>query len=266
MGRLAQLGKVIAVIFGPIALILATVSVVGEEAGAFVALGFFGVVGLGLAAAGVGRIRAWLRLRGSSSSDPGAVDPGPVEIEGVARPLETTIDPPHADDGVDSLIYERVVKKKRREHDDDGTREYWDTTTNDTETLPFVVAGDSGEVVIDPEGADLLLEDSYSHHGSDYREYVRRLDAGEEVYVAGEAVHATSYSGETDGKQYVVERPSTRVPEALRRLYDRPFLVADSAEETAVKRLFRAGAKVCGLALFYNVIYVPLLLGFVGVL
>jgi hypothetical protein len=49
------------------------------------------------------------------------------------------------------------------------------------------------------------------------------------------------------------------VPEALRRLYDRPLV-------TAEKRPFRTGANVCGLALFQDIIYAPLLLGFVGVL
>jgi hypothetical protein len=52
----------------------------------------------------------------------------------------------------------------------------------------------------------------------------------------------------------------------LRQPCDCSFLVADSVEETAERRLSRAGAKLCGVALFYNVIYVPLLLGFVGVL
>jgi len=266
MGKLAQIGKAAATIFVPIGIIIATVLVAGDWAGALVTMGLFGLVGLGLAAAGVGRALAWLRLRGSAATDPGAVDTGPTEIGGVARPLNGTLDPPRSDEDTESLVYEHVVKKKRRDHSDGETREYWETQTNVTETVPFVVEGDGGDVVVDPEDADLLLEDSYSQRGSQQQEYVRRVDPDEEVYVAGNAVHATSYDGETDGRQYAVERPPTRVPELLRRLYDRPFVVADTAEETAEKRLFWAGVKVCGLALFYNAIYAPMLLAILGVI
>ena len=266
MGRLAQFGKAMAVIFVPIGIIIATALVAGDWAATLVTMGLFGIVGLGLAAAGVGRVRGWLKLRASSATDPGAVDPGPAELEGVARPLNGTLDPPRSDEDTESLVYEHVVKRKRQDHSDGETREYWDTQTNVTETIPFVVEGDGGDVVVDPEDADLLLEDSYSQQGSQLREYVRRVDPDEEVYVAGNVVHATSYDGETDGRQYAVKRPPTRVPEVLRRLYDRPFVVADAAEATAEKRLFWAGVKVCGLALFYNAIYVPVLLAILGVI
>lgn len=80
-----------------------------------------------------------------------------------------------------------------------------DTTTSDTETAPFVVAGDGG-VVVGPEGTDLLLADAYSHHGSDHREYVRHLDVDEAVYVAGETTHTTSCHDEVNGSQCAVER------------------------------------------------------------
>ncbi|WP_299266035.1 hypothetical protein [Halorientalis sp.] len=264
MGSLEQIGKAAGVIVFPIAVIIAVTAVAGRRAGALAVFALFGLVGIALLLAGAGRIRAWLRLRGSSAAGPDRVDPGPTEVAGTARPLEETVEPPRADDETESLVYEHIVKKKRRETDEDGTREYWEATTNDTVTVPFVVEGGNDAVVVDPAGADLLLEDSFSERDSARREYVRRLDPGEAVYVAGEAVHTTEVDGNTDGRQYVIKRPETRVPELLRRVYDQPFVLSDSSEDDAERRLLWNGVKASGLALFYNAIYVGLLVALLG--
>ena len=264
IGSIEQIGAVAGLVLFPIAVIVAVTAVAGQAAGGLAVLAVFDIVGIALLLAGAGRIRAWLRLRGSSAAGPDRVDPGPTEVAGTARPLEETVEPPRADDGTESLVYEHIVEKKRRETDEDGTREHWEATTNDTVTVPFVVEGEDGAVVVDPAGADLLLEDSFSERRSARREYVRRLDPGEEVYVAGEAVHATGVDGNTDGQQYAIKRPETRAPELLRRVYDQPFVLSDSSEDDAEKRLFWNGVKASGFALFYNAIYVGILVAFLG--
>jgi len=262
MGRLANAAKAAATIFVPVGLIMTASAVAGQDAALLVTVAFFGLVGLLLVLASAGRTRAWLRLRGSSATDPGTVNPGPVEVTGTAWPLDSrdTLTPPRADEGAESLVYEHAIQKKRRSSDPDEP-DRWKTTTNTSEGVVFAVEGDAGEVVVDPTGADLLLDDSYTAENSARREYVRRLDPGEQVYVAGEAVSATGFDGPTDGRRYGIERPSTRVPEVLRRVYDQPFVVSDTSEEGAQRQLLANGLKIAGLALFYNVLYVGILVG-----
>ena len=104
----------------------------------FVAL--FVLIGLLILAGGIGRLRAWWRLKGSEASAPGSLDTGPVELEGTARSLEETLTSPR--ENADSLVYEHVVKEKHVDHDpDQGSRTEWRTVVNETETVPFVVEG-----------------------------------------------------------------------------------------------------------------------------
>jgi hypothetical protein len=214
----------------------------------FVAL--FVLIGFVILAGGVGRLRAWWRLRGSEASAPGRLDTGPVEVEGTAKPLEDTLSSPR--ENVDSLVYEHVVKEKHVDHDpDQGTDTEWRTVVNDTETVPFVVEGEGGSAVVDPEGATKLLEPSVQKRQGDRRIEVSRLDVDEPVYVAGQSVDASKADVATDGQRRVVKEPTTWMPNVLRRLYEAPFVLSDAKEENAEDRLFWSGVKTLGLGVVW---------------
>jgi len=221
----------------------------------FVAL--FILIGLLILAGGIGRLRAWWRLKGSEASAPGSLDTGPVELEGTARSLEETLTSPR--ENADSLVYEHVVKEKHVDHDpDQGSRTEWRTVVNETETVPFVVEGQRESAVVDPAGATKLLESSLERRQGDRRIEVSRLDVGEPVYVAGQAVDATRADVATDGQRRVVRDSSTWMPNLLQRLYEGPFVLSDSKEGEAEDRLFWSGVKTTAVGVLW--------LGLIGVI
>jgi hypothetical protein len=216
--------------------------------GGFIAL--FALIGLVILAGGVGRLRAWWRLRGSEASTPGNLGTGQVEVEGTAKPLEETLSSPR--ENADSLVYEHIVKEKHVDHDpEQGTHTEWRTIVNDTETVPFVVEGGGGSAVVDPAGATNLLESSIERRQGDRRIEVNRLDVGEPVYVAGQSVDATDADVPTDGHRRVVREPTTWMPNVLRRLYEAPFVLSDAKEGEAEDRLFWSGVKTLGLGVVW---------------
>ena len=216
-------------------------------AGAFL---LFVVIGIAILAGGVGRLRAWWRLRQSSASAPGSLDTGPVEVEGTAAPLDETLSSPRED--ADSLVYEHTVKEKHVDHDpDQGTQTEWRTIVDETETVPFVVEGEDGSAVVDPAGTTKLLDPSVERRQGDRRITVSRLDVGEPVYVAGESVTASSSEVRTDGQRRVVREPTTWMPNVLRRLYEAPFVLSDSKEGEAEDRLFWSGVKTSALGVLW---------------
>lgn len=256
MGGVRKFARAAVAIAVPFVLLFAANAVAGRD-GALVVVLFGLAAGVVVfTAAAVGRILAWFRLRDAEAVAPTQVDSGPVEVEGTAEPLGETLDSPRSGDNTESLAYEHIVKQKEYRSTEDGGQQVWETKKNETQTTPFLVTDGEDGVVVRPEDADLLLSESYEDRGSQRREYVRRLDAGEDVYVAGEAVPATAVDGRTDGREYVLRRPTTWVPTVLQRLYDRPFVVSDSVEDEAERRLLRSALKWAGVALFVDVFFV----------
>ncbi len=210
-------------------------------------VGLFVLVGVVILIAALGRFRAWWRLKNSEASAPARLDTGHTEVEGTAQPLENTLTSPR--EGTTCVVYEHKVEERRIDHDPDGgTRREWHTITDETHTVPFVIEGERGEAVVDPDGATNLLETSVSTRSGDRRTTVKRLDVGEPAYVAGEAVRAIETDVPTDGQRHVVKGPSTWIPNALRRLYEDPFVLSDAKEGAAERRLLWSGVKFLAFA------------------
>jgi len=213
-------------------------------------VGLFVLVGIGIIVAAVGRFRAWWRLWGSEASQPDRLEIGHTEVQGTARPLETTLASPR--EGADCLVYEHTIEEQEIEHDPDGgTEREWRTVKDETRAVPFVIEGEYGETVVDPAGTTNLLETSVSDRSVDRRTTIKRLDVGEPVYVAGEAVRAGDADVPTDGQHHVVRGPSTWVPNALRRLHEEPFVLSDAKEGTAERRLLWSAVKILGFAVLW---------------
>jgi len=149
---------------------------------------------------------------------------GPVEIEGTAASDDDagTVTAPFT--GAECLAYEYEVEELRSS----GKNSSWRTLEEGSGGATFVVEDDTGRVRVDPEGADIRLEDHTTkvspgeelpeelaayvestdevekqdgtvdllvtelHVGNEQRFTERRLDPGEGVYVYGEARRAPS--------------------------------------------------------------------------
>lgn len=198
--------------------------------------GTFGIIGLYYLLSGIGRLRAWNELRGSSA---GAVTgPGAVEVEGIAQPHEETLDPPHA--ATDSLAYKYEREESRPDPDPDEHGDEWHTTKKERDSVPFVVNTGDQEVLVDPGDADLMFEKEVD--GNHQRRHTSwRLDDGEDVYVAGEAVPAADADVPPDGQRYTITGSSSMLGQKLSGLTGTPFIIADTGEDAAEGRMTKLG-------------------------
>jgi hypothetical protein len=235
--------------------------------------GVFALVGGLILLAGVGRLVAWGRLRLRAATAVSAARPGAVELVGTATTHETTLPAPFS--AGDCLAY--TYRVERYDPDDDGSN--WDTVSEGSAGVPFLLSDHTGSVLVDPDGAELLFARSHRSEvdndeepppvigrfleaettvehatgsislgpleiatGDRHRFTATRLDPGEPVYVAGEAVSVFDLDARPDGNySHVVRRPGSRLPSLLRRLVAAPFVVADGDEAVAQRRLLRRG-------------------------
>lgn len=197
-------------------------------------VGLFGLLGLVAVLSGVGQLSSWNTLRNSQA---GAVTgTGVTEVEGTARPLDETLTTPHWD--AESVAFE--FEREEYDHDVDEEGSNWETEESVTDSVPFVVESPDGDVVVEPSGANLLFEEQQEREGQ-YRYTENRLDVGEQVYAAGEAVRAEDVDVDTDGHKYVLTRTDTMVSGTLGSLFGSPFVLSDSGEDEAESRLLKSG-------------------------
>lgn len=134
-------------------------------------------------------------LRATSEVTAGRLQPGAgaVKVSGTAQPAgEDRV----GYDEPEHLAYRRKRERKRQQHRADG-----DVLDNDTisheggDAVPFYVADDTGQVLVDASRASLDLDwDDKSRNGA-WTEYYATLDAGDEVNVYGTAMAPGEHSG-----------------------------------------------------------------------
>lgn len=195
---------------------------------------------------GVSRLRVWNQLKQSSV---GPVNgSGLVELEGTATVHETTVDPPKGDGK--ALIYEYKREKRNNNHDPEDNTAEWRTTTDEAESTPFAVESEHGDVLVEPDNADLFLEGSTSYnHQSDTRVTMSRLDVDDPVYVAGTAVQASESTLNADSQQYTVTGGDALSGGILGGLTGSPFVISDSGESKAEGRIMQSALKYLLIAI-----------------
>jgi len=213
------------------------------------------VVGLFFLLSGIGRLRGWNELRGTSAGS--VTGPGTVEVEGVAKPHEETLDPPHGT--ADSLAYKYKLERKQNDPDPDDHGQEWDTVKTERDSVPFVVDDGGNEVLVDPEDADFLFQKELDGQ-TNQRHTSKRLDVDEQVYVAGQAVPAAEADVAPDGQRYAITGSESMLGKRLSGLTGTPFVIADSGEEAAEARLIRGALFNLGIGVL------ALGLGSVGIL
>lgn len=204
----------------------------------FVGGGAAVLFGLVSVVTGVSRLRSWNLLR--SSSPTGVSGTAMVEVEGTVEPLHETLDPPNAT--TDSVVYEYTKEEFKP---NTGSETNWNAVDSDEGSVPFMLANADRNVVVDPDDADVILEEEREKSG-DYRHKSRRLDVGESGYVAGTVVPAGEAAVDADGHRYVIEG-NTTIGGSFSGLFGSPFIVSDKGENEAESQLLTRGSIAFGV-------------------
>lgn len=190
---------------------------------------------------------------------------GVVEVEGVVEPLEETVTGPYT--GETAVAY--TCRRERREErtDDDGeTTTSWETVSRDSDAVPFLVADETGEVAVDPAGANLSITEaevtrggSTSRRRPEYQEYEGRIEPGEDVHVYGQLRTAADGEG-APGEERTYVGDGDEVSE---------FVVSDGSELRTVLRYVGTGLFLVVVASLWiplaTLLFLVMLEGAVGV-
>ncbi|AFZ72331.1 GIDE domain-containing protein [Natronobacterium gregoryi] len=229
----------------------------------------FVLIGVALVAVGCWKLRPVYHVYSGGIDDVVSVERAetPVELEGTATAAEETISSPLT--GTDCLVYEYEVE----EHQSSGNGSSWNTVAEGAAAVPFRLEDDTAGVRVEPEEADCALSTAVTvgvdggeqeptqveefleteselesenrsidlgvvevSTGNNRRYYERRLDPGEDVYVFGQS-HYDIDARETmrDVGAVIEDGPETPA-----------FVVADSCQYVAAKRLARPGLRWTG--------------------
>lgn len=225
------------------------------------------LVGLGLLGAGALLLWRWRVLSADDANQYRAGLDGPLEIEGVATPAEDADPFTAAVSRTECLVCE-IEAEKYQSSQHGGS---WYTVESRTTARPFVVDSPVGEIRVEPEGADLILDtetvdelgpkDETTGYtkaffdavgierrsgsidigitevgtGSKYRVRESRVDVGESVYVAGQATTDDPTLGGYGSPDAVVRAGTGR--SLTDRLFGFPFIIGDGGEG-AIRRHF----------------------------
>ena len=229
---------------GYLVLLVVSPATVALSLGAFLAVGYL----LALAVAGAatyGYLRSWWWLRSSDPDPIDAVRAGPVELVGTAREHELLVAPPYTE--TPSLVYESKRERRERDRDDDGTSYSWETKSRDSDGVPFELHGDGHSVLVEPSGAEWLLERNYRERSGRTRYSESRLEPGDDAYVAGVAIPAAETDRDLGPHRALVTEPDASLPEFLRRAKRPPTILSDrTPRSTRWRLLARAAVPLVG--------------------
>lgn len=193
---------------------------------------------------------------------------GSCEVQGVAGVHEEIVSAPFT--GTDCLVCRWTVEEYRQS----GKHSHWKTVDSGVWSRPFVLADDTGRVLVEPDGAELSLAtddtvrvdggDAPPHRvqqfidandrvdgedseldlgvvtlstGNDRRYVEERLDPGDSAYVFGSARANRRPGSVVEG--VVAGPPADGAGSRLDALFGPLFLVSDTTEAGVVGRLRR---------------------------
>jgi len=102
---------------------------------------------------GLYSLRGYYHISRTETRDIASVDEGVVEVEGEIEPVGKTLTAPVSDE--DCVAYEYVATQTRRF----GSNRYRSTVNSGRDTVPFYVDDGTGRVLVDPEGAEIAVEE-----------------------------------------------------------------------------------------------------------
>ena len=109
---------------------------------------------------------------------------GVVEVEGTAEVLDETVQSPYTN--TDCLVYE--YKKERDDgHTGDDTHDSGMTTVDSgSEEVPFLIADGTGDVAVDPTGAEFTIGTDDVEGGTREKKHENRIEPGNPIHVTGQ--------------------------------------------------------------------------------
>jgi hypothetical protein len=104
---------------------------------------------------------------------------GVVEVEGTAEILDETVESPYTN--TDCLVYEY-----KKERDTDRGDSGMTTVASGSEGVPFLLADGSGEVAVDPTGAEFMLGTDDIEGGTREKKHENRIEPGDPIHISGQ--------------------------------------------------------------------------------
>lgn len=194
-----------------------------------IAVLLFGVTGVVAVWWGVVNVRDGFEIWSNDPVNAAAVrhESGVVEVSGTAKPHHGTVTAPYSNE--DCLAYEHRRRERRDDiHDDDNTSE-WRTVNSGSDSVPFLVEDDSGRVAVDPDGADVSMDETDYSSNTRTELMEGRVDVGETIHVFG---HKRTDGGGALADEAVHIGDGDEVN----------YRIADTSGGRAVLRLFTKGA------------------------
>ncbi|WP_340099787.1 hypothetical protein [Salinibaculum salinum] len=253
---------------------------------------FAGALLVGLAFLGTGLLSLWrwrVLSRGDANQFRAGLD-GLLEVTGPAAPTDESTPFTAAVSRTACLVCE--IQAQKYETSQHGGS--WNTIESRTTVRPFVVDSPVGDIRVEPDGANLVLdeevvasvgrgEEATGHtaaffdavgvehragsldvgvtdigYGSKYRVREARVDVGEDVYVAGHATTDDETVGGYGGPDAVVREQADR--SVNQRLFGFPFVLGDGGEATIRRHFLRRGVGLTLAGLLF--VGVPAGIGF----
>lgn len=171
---------------------------------------------------------------------------GVVEVEGTAKRLDGTLSGKYS--GRPALAHSWRRERRRERTDDEGnTRTSWDTVSRGSDAVPFLVEDGSGEIAVDPAGANLSIGESrvgsggwFTRRNERYREYEGRIEPGDSVHVYGQMRSGRDGDAPGEDRDYIGD--GGEVSE---------FVVSDGSELRTVLRYLGSGLFLVFTALLW---------------
>lgn len=215
-------------------------------------------------------------IRNTPTSKIRSMPMGTVEVKGTAEqgPENVILKSPFSDE--DCLFYKWMIQEYR----DHGKNSSWDTISSGTEGVRFVLDDGTGEVIVDPEGADLEMPmdnnfrvNSSDQESEEIREFLNEkgiggpggfiadndrrymewfVTPGEDIYLFGYASNEKDENGE-----YPILKQDSRAE---------MFMISDKSEKELTKsKKWRSALGMIGGSLGALLLYASLL-AYTGVL
>jgi uncharacterized tellurite resistance protein B-like protein len=204
-------------------------------------LGTFGLIAMGLLGfIGYRKMGTKRMIENIPTSKAKGVFPGITEVVGTIQPRDTVISARYTGDAV---VYCKYLLQRWQKS---GKNSSWVTVESGLQFNVFNVRDDSGEIPVNPTGAEVHAARTYLHRAGNLKYHEWTLRADQEVYVLGPAV---------------LDDPMDRDLMIRHSREERHFVISDQGENSLMRKYARVGLLVLGFALSFCIVAVMTIYG-----
>lgn len=166
--------------------------------------------------------------------------PGITELEGTIQPHDTVVSARYTGDAV---VYCKYLLQRWQKS---GKNSSWVTVESGLQFNVFNVRDDTGEVPVNPTGAEVHAAKTYSHRVGNLKYHEWTLRPDQEIYVLGPAV---------------LDDPMDKNLMIRHSREERHFVISDQGENSIMRKYARVGLLVLGFALSFCIVAVMTIYG-----